>query len=153
MLDATVSINGFANVVTEGLLAGLDTSAAGTEGDPVWLGANGNLLYGVANKPSAPLHMVFIGVVTRKNQNNGEIFVKVQNGFELLLAPVGLIGRQTALYFESTCRKAEMTVSRLFKQLSNDSNLSNTVKLLEDTTQITSAQFMLLSSIRFLYNE
>jgi len=46
-----------------------------------------------------------------------------------------------------------MTVSRLFKQLSNDSNLSNTVKLLEDTTQTTSAQFMLLSSIHFLYNE
>ena len=83
LLDATVSTNGFANVVTEGLLAGLDTSAAGSAGDPVWLGANGNLLYGVANKPSAPLHMVFIGVVTRKNQNNGEIFVKVQNGFEL----------------------------------------------------------------------
>ncbi len=40
-------------------------------------------LYGVANKPSAPLHMVFIGIVTRKNSNNGEIFVKVQNGFEL----------------------------------------------------------------------
>jgi hypothetical protein len=83
LLDATVSTNGFANVVTEGLLAGLNTSAAGTEGDPVWLGANGNLLYGVANKPSAPLHMVFIGIVTRKNSNNGEIFVKVQNGFEL----------------------------------------------------------------------
>jgi len=27
--------------------------------------------------------MVFIGIVTRKNSNNGEIFVKVQNGFEL----------------------------------------------------------------------
>ncbi len=27
--------------------------------------------------------MVFIGIVTRKNLNNGEIFVKVQNGFEL----------------------------------------------------------------------
>ncbi len=83
LLDATVSINGFANVVTEGLLAGLDTSAAGTEGDPVWLGVNGNLIYGLINKPSAPDHLVFIGIVTRKNSNNGEIFVKVQNGFEL----------------------------------------------------------------------
>ena len=27
--------------------------------------------------------MVFIGIVTRVNSNNGEIFVKVQNGFEL----------------------------------------------------------------------
>jgi hypothetical protein len=83
LLDATVSTNGFANVVTEGLLAGLDTSTAGTEGDPVWLGTGGNLIYGLTNKPYAPAHLVFIGIVTRKNASNGEIFVKVQNGFEL----------------------------------------------------------------------
>jgi hypothetical protein len=82
-LDATVSTNGFANVVTEGLLDGLDTSTAGAAGDPVWLGTGGNLIYGLANKPYAPAHLVFIGIVTRKNSNNGEIFVKVQNGFEL----------------------------------------------------------------------
>jgi hypothetical protein len=83
LLDATVSTNGFANVVTEGLLAGLDTSGANAAGDPVWLGTGGNLIYGLVNKPSAPAHLVFIGIVTRKNSNNGEIFVKVQNGFEL----------------------------------------------------------------------
>lgn len=83
LLDATVAINGFANVITEGLLAGLDTSGAGSAGDPVWLGTNGNLIYGLANKPYAPAHLVFIGIVTRKNISNGEIFVKVQNGFEL----------------------------------------------------------------------
>jgi hypothetical protein len=82
LLDATVAINGFANVVTEGLLAGLNTSTA-TAGDPVWLGTGGNLIYGLANKPYAPAHLVFIGIVTRVNSNNGEIFVKVQNGFEL----------------------------------------------------------------------
>lgn len=69
-------------VVTEGLLAGLDTSSANA-GDPVWLGTNGDLIYGLVNKPYAPSHLVFIGIVTRKQSNNGEIFVKVQNGFEL----------------------------------------------------------------------
>jgi len=83
LLDATVSTNGFANVVTEGLLDGLDTSTAGAAGDPVWLGTGGNLIYGLGSKPYAPAHLVFIGIVTRKNSNNGEIFVKVQNGFEL----------------------------------------------------------------------
>jgi hypothetical protein len=82
LLDNTVAINGFANVVTEGLLSGLNTIVA-ADGDPVWLGTNGNLIYGLANKPSAPDHLVFIGIVTRVNANNGEIFVKVQNGFEL----------------------------------------------------------------------
>lgn len=69
-------------VVTEGLLAGLNTSTA-TAGDPVWLGTNGNLIFGLLNKPVAPAHLVYIGVVTRVQQNNGEIFVNVQNGFEL----------------------------------------------------------------------
>ncbi len=82
LLNATVAINGFADVVQIGKLEGLDTSTA-TVGDPVWLGTNGNLIYGLANKPYAPAHLVYIGVVTRVNANNGEIFVTVQNGFEL----------------------------------------------------------------------
>ncbi len=82
LIESTVSTNGQAYVVTEGLLAGLNTNGA-TAGDPVWLGVDGNLIFGLANKPVAPAHLVFIGIVTRAQQNNGEIFVKVQNGFEL----------------------------------------------------------------------
>lgn len=83
LLDATVAANGFANVVQIGRLAGLNIQGAVSEGDPVWLGPDGNLIYGLTNKPYAPLHLVFIGIVTRVNANNGEIFVNVQNGFEL----------------------------------------------------------------------
>lgn len=82
LLNATVAINGFADVVQIGRLAGLNTIGA-VEGDPVWLGTNGNLIYGLTNKPYAPAHLVFLGIVTRVNANNGEIFVNVQNGFEL----------------------------------------------------------------------
>lgn len=82
LLNATVSINGFAEVIQIGKLSGLNTSTA-TIGDPVWLGTNGNLIYGLVNKPHAPAHLVYIGVVTRVNANNGEIFITVQNGFEL----------------------------------------------------------------------
>ena len=74
--------NDFVFVITEGLLAGLNTGTA-TAGDPVWLGPSGTLLFGLANKPVAPAHMVFLGIVTRAHAVNGEIFVKVQNGFEL----------------------------------------------------------------------
>ncbi len=83
LLETSLAKNGIGYVITEGLLAGLDTSAADQAGDPVWLGTNGNLIYGLTNKPVAPAHLVFIGIVTRKQQNNGEIFVKVQNGFEV----------------------------------------------------------------------
>jgi hypothetical protein len=82
LLDATVSTNGFANVITEGLLSGLDTSTA-TVGDPIWLGTSGNLTYGLASKPVAPAHLVFIGIVTRAHATQGEIFVRPQNGFEI----------------------------------------------------------------------
>lgn len=82
LIAQTLPLNGKGYVITEGLLAGLNTSAA-TAGDPVWLGTNGGLIYGVANKPVAPAHLVFIGVVTRAQTNNGEIFVRPQNGFEL----------------------------------------------------------------------
>jgi hypothetical protein len=34
-------------------------------------------------KPEAPAHYVFIGVVERANSGNGQILVRVQNGFEL----------------------------------------------------------------------
>ena len=87
LVASSAALNEFIFVITEGLLTGtggapLDTSTA-TAGDPVWLGTNGNLIFGLANKPVAPAHLVFLGIVTRSNANVGEIFVKIQNGFEL----------------------------------------------------------------------
>lgn len=82
LLETTGVTNDMVNVVTDGLLTGLNTSTA-VISDPVWLGTNGDLIYGLTNKPFAPSHLVYIGVVTRVNTNNGEILVKVQNGFEL----------------------------------------------------------------------
>lgn len=82
LMGQTLAINDSGFVVSEGLLPDLNTSSA-TAGDPVWLGPNGTLIYGLANKPSAPNHLVFIGIVTRVHPQNGEIFVKIQNGFEL----------------------------------------------------------------------
>ncbi len=82
LLETGGVTNDLVKCVTFGLLAGLDTSTA-TAGDPVWLGVNGALIFGLANKPYAPAHLVYIGVVTRVQSNNGEIFVNVQNGFEL----------------------------------------------------------------------
>lgn len=82
LMGQTLALNDSGFVVSEGLLPDLDTSTA-TAGDPVWLGPNGTLIYGLVNKPAAPNHLVFIGIVTRVHPQNGEIFVKIQNGFEL----------------------------------------------------------------------
>jgi hypothetical protein len=68
-------------VVTEGLLAGLNTNSA-TAGQSVWLSSTaGQFVYGAP--PAEPAHSVYLGVVTRVQTNNGEIFVHVQNGYEL----------------------------------------------------------------------
>jgi hypothetical protein len=82
LLAQTLSTNGKGFVVTEGLLGGLNTATA-IAGDPVWLGVNGDLIFGYLNKPHAPAHLVYLGVVTRANGSNGEILIKPQNGFEI----------------------------------------------------------------------
>ena len=81
LVQDSLAQNAFGTVITDGLLQGFDASTANA-GDPIWLGPTGSLIYGLANKPYAPDHLVYLGVVTRA-QNNGELFVKVQNGYEL----------------------------------------------------------------------
>jgi len=84
LLLQDLAANEIGYVVCEGIISGIDTSAA-TVGDAVWLSAStaGGLVFGVSNIPSAPNHMVYIGVVSRVNANNGSIQVKIQNGYEL----------------------------------------------------------------------
>lgn len=85
LLRQDLAVNEFGYVVCEGILEGLDTSGANQAGDTMWLSPSisGGVVYGTNNKPSAPYHMVFIGYVIRKQSNNGKVFIKVQNGFEL----------------------------------------------------------------------
>ena len=80
IMEDTVINGAIGTVVTEGLLEGLDTSTA-QPGDPVWLGATpGQLIFGLANKPSAPNHLVFLGIVTRAQQNTDQSLLKFKTG-------------------------------------------------------------------------
>jgi ribosomal protein L35AE/L33A len=84
ILEADIANGASGFVFREGILGNLDTSAA-NDGDPVYLSPSvaGGLVYGLANKPSAPNHLVYMGTVQRAHAVNGEIQVRVQNGFEL----------------------------------------------------------------------
>ena len=77
-----IPIGGQGYVVTFGRLSGLNTDGIAA-GSAVWLSPTtaGGLIYGAP--PVTPNHMVFIGYVIRSQQNNGEIFVEIQNGYEL----------------------------------------------------------------------
>lgn len=66
-------------VITQGYVDGIDLSTGYTAGDVLWLGDDGNF---TTTKPSAPDHLVFVGVVVRAN-SNGIIYVSTQNGYEL----------------------------------------------------------------------
>jgi hypothetical protein len=82
IVEQNMAANAFGYVVTEGLISNINTNGA-SAGDPVWLGVNGAKIYGLAGKPYAPAHLVYLGVVTRANANTGEMFVHIQNGFEM----------------------------------------------------------------------
>lgn len=68
-------------VSTFGVVSGIDTSSL-TEGATVYLSPSvaGGL---TSVKPSAPDHIVVIGFCVRSHANNGALFVKITNGFEL----------------------------------------------------------------------
>jgi hypothetical protein len=71
--------DGFGLVITEGVLTGVNTNGM-TAGQLLFLGANGTF---TTSYPVAPNHGVRLGEVLRVQQNNGSIYVRVDNGAEL----------------------------------------------------------------------
>ena len=66
-------------VVTDGILRGLNTDGL-TEGGALWLSSSGNY---TQTMPTQPNHGVFLGYLVRAHPASGEIYVKIQNGYEL----------------------------------------------------------------------
>ena len=73
------AINAFGYVMTEGKLTGVNTGNF-TSGDLLYLSSSGDFTNVV---PTAPNHTVRIGQVIRSQQNNGSIYVTIDNGAEL----------------------------------------------------------------------
>lgn len=76
--DIAPNNNGF--IICQGVLDGLNLGTY-NPGDTLYLGATAGSYTAV--KPYAPNHLVYIGVVERANNGNGQIYVNVQNGYEL----------------------------------------------------------------------
>jgi hypothetical protein len=81
LVQANIANNANGNVVCVGDLTGLDTSAF-TEGAQLYLSSTTAGTY-TTTKQLAPNHLVYIGVVTRAHPTQGQIEVKIQNGYEL----------------------------------------------------------------------
>jgi DNA/RNA endonuclease YhcR with UshA esterase domain len=87
--DIANNSNGYA--IVQGTIDTLDTRSVATHPFTDVTLADGDILYlhpTIAGyltnvKPSAPQHMVYVGVVTRTSPTNGTIVYRIQNGYEL----------------------------------------------------------------------
>jgi len=79
--SAAIPDNSIGPVTLEGLIEGISTDLW-NNGDTLWLSPT--VPGGIQNTiPPTPAHAVFLGYAVRIQQNNGSIFVKIQNGQEL----------------------------------------------------------------------
>lgn len=126
--DIDVNQNGF--IICQGVIDKLNTGSY-TDGDTLYLGASAGTLTNI--KPYAPNHLVYIGIVERANNGNGQIYVKVQNGYELdeihdvYINPSTLANDDLLRYNSSTQlwnNSEEKT--KVFKDLSISSALTGT---------------------------
>lgn len=67
-------------VICQGVLDGLNLGAY-SDGDSIYLGATAGSI--TATKPYAPNHLVYVGTVERANAGNGQLYVRIQNGYEM----------------------------------------------------------------------
>jgi len=106
MIQADISNNQNGFVVIIGEVTGLNTLGL-TEGGIVYLSPTVAGGY-TQTKPSAPNHLVYVGIVTRVHANQGVIQARVQNGYELdeihdvAINSATLANGQTIIYDAST---------------------------------------------------
>lgn len=75
-----ISNNAVGYITVLGIIKGLNT-AAYAEGDNLWLSTTAGEF--TDTRPTAPDHGVHVGYVVKSDASNGEVYVYVQNGFEL----------------------------------------------------------------------
>ena len=80
-VKTSIANNGFGFVIVRGELDNIDTSAL-TEGVQLYLSPTTAGTW-TTTKPSAPQHLVYVGICVRAHPTQGVILVAVQNGYEL----------------------------------------------------------------------
>lgn len=114
LVVSDIGANQVGFVCTQGTLEKLNTSAY-AEGATIYLGSTPGSW--TTTKPKAPNHLVYLGVIERTNNGNGQIYVRPQNGYELdeihdvqINSPVN---GQTIIYDQTTSlwKNANLTAS------------------------------------------
>jgi hypothetical protein len=79
--STSIAANQKGIIIIQGVLDGLNLGGTWADGDAVYLGSTAGTI--TKTKPYAPNHLVYLGVVERANAGNGQIYVRVQNGYEM----------------------------------------------------------------------
>ena len=79
--EASIANNADGTVISAGVLSNVNTSAY-SDGDKLYLSPTTAGAV-TTTKPSAPNHLVYVGVVTRSHPTLGTVSVRIQNGYEL----------------------------------------------------------------------
>jgi hypothetical protein len=81
LVAESIAVNGAGFITTFGSIRNINTNAF-NDGDVLYLSPT--IAGGITNvKPSAPNHLVLVGFCQKKSGGAGQIFVEVQNGYEL----------------------------------------------------------------------
>jgi hypothetical protein len=80
VFSSSIAPNQKGYIITQGVIDGINTNAY-SAGDTLYVGNTAGAL--TNTMPFAPNHLTRIGIVERANAGNGQIYVFVQNGFQL----------------------------------------------------------------------
>jgi hypothetical protein len=137
-----IAANQIGHVMCQGVLEGLNLGAY-SAGDTLYLGATAGTY--TSTKPQAPNHMVYVGIVERANAGNGQIYVKIQNGYELDeihdVQITGLADRHT-LQYSASAGVWRNVVSQLANTATTSGTSSATVSGLPAGTAAKSCQWL-----------
>jgi len=103
LIQANIANNANGYVVCFGDITGLDTSAY-SDGVQLYLSGTTAGTY-TSTKTLAPTHLVYVGVVTRAHPTQGQIEVKIQNGYELDEihdVAISSVANNQGLFYESS---------------------------------------------------
>ncbi len=130
----------FGLVITEGVLIGVNTSGM-TAGQLIFLGANGTF---TTSYPVAPNHGVRLGEVLRDQQNQGSIYVRVDNGSELGEAHDVYDTTTNSSYGDLLVKSGSVWINS--KKLNGDYEVTGSLTITQNLNVLGSSSFVYVTS-------
>lgn len=130
----------FGLVITEGILIGVNTSGM-TAGQLLFLGPNGTF---TTSYPVAPNHGVRLGEVLRPQQNQGSIYVRIDNGSELGESHDVYDTTTNSSYGDLLVKSGSVWVNS--RKLNGDYNITGSLTITQNLTVLGSSSLVYVTS-------